>query len=88
MSVVNVTRPSAASRASSVELAGAHARSSDVVKRLQPGLGGAGVDLAHDDVEPGPGAHLGDARSHQAAADHAHPLEVRRLGFVGHRPSA
>ena len=34
-----------------------------------PRLGRLGRGLAHHDVETGPGADLGDARAHQAAAD-------------------
>src|SRR5438105_2765558 len=37
---------------------------------------GALVDLPDADVETGPGAHLGDARAHQAAADHADTLDL------------
>ena len=45
------------------ELAGRTARSSDLARRPLAGLRGAGVDLGDDDVEPGSGAHLGDARA-------------------------
>ena len=40
------------------------------------------VDLAHDDLVPGLGADLRDARAHQAAADHADFLDL------SHRPSS
>ena len=51
------------------ELAGAHSAGE---RRVEPALGRLHrplVALADDDVEPGPGRHLRDARAHDAAAD-------------------
>ena len=74
-SVVQSMRPRAASRSSSVSLPDRTPRSSAGRHPTLAGLGGAGVDLPDHHVEPGPGAHLGDARAHQAAADHPDPLD-------------
>ena len=41
-----------------------------------PAIEGVVVHLAHDHVEPGPGADLGDARAHQPAAHDADPFDA------------
>ena len=57
------------------QLAGPHAPVEAGRDPTLAGLDGAGVDLADHHVEAGPGADLGDARPHQAAAHHPDPLD-------------
>ena len=72
---MNASRAIAASRSSSVSLPAVSPRSSDLTSRPRPASAAACVDLAHDHVEPGPGAHLGDARAHQPAPHHTNPFD-------------
>ena len=52
--------------------------------------GEAGLaDLRDQHIQPGPRAHLGDARSHEPAANHAHTLNLRHHTVPsGHRSPA
>ena len=79
---MNARRASAASRSASVSLPERTAAVERLHEPLPPGLGGRLVDLADEDVEPGPGAHLGDARPHQAASDDADPLDRGRANHT------
>ncbi|MBC9725909.1 hypothetical protein H8R17_13615 [Streptomyces sp. TRM68367] len=51
------------------------------------GSGRARVHLVHHHVQPGPGADLGDARAHQAAADDPDPADAGPWR-VAHRNAA